>query len=138
MIKQSFLQNNLKIDPIIQLSNTTKATSGTACAFYPYQTYVAEGVPESVRINAHLKATGYTPDESHWAIVVVEPEAAHISKFKRSEKLDILASHEIQSEHKSKFAEGFESANCSSLQKAAITKIESKNGAAFIMGVAAI
>ena len=49
-----------------------------------------------------------------------------------------LRSHEIQSEHKSKFAEGFESANCSSLQRAAITKIESKNGAALIRGGAAI
>lgn len=80
------------------------------------------------------KATGYSPDESHWAIVVVEPEAMRISKFKRSEKLDILASHEIQSEHKSKFAEGFESANCSSLQKAAITKIESKGRIFLTMG----
>ena len=134
MIEQSFLQNDLRISQVVRLSSITKATSGTTCALYPYQPYVAEGVPESIRINAHLKATGYSPDESHWAIVVVEPEAMRISKFKRSEKLDILASHEIQSEHKSKFAEGFELANCSSLQKAAITKIESKGRIFLTMG----
>jgi hypothetical protein len=134
MIEQKFLQNDLKIGQVLRLSGITKATSGTVCALYPYQPYVAEGVAESVRINAHLKATGYTPDESHWAIVVVEPEAVHISKFKRSEKLDILASHEIQPEHKSKFAEGFKSANCSSIQTAAITKIESQGRLFLVMG----
>ncbi len=134
MIEQNFLQNDLKIGQVLRLSSITKATSGTVCALYPYQPYVAEGVPESVRIDAHLEATGYTPDESHWAIVVVEPEAVHISKFKRSEKLDILASHEIQPEHKSKFAEGFESTNCSSMQKAAITKIESQGRIFLVMG----
>jgi hypothetical protein len=134
MIEQIFLQNDLKIGQVLRLSSITKATSGIACALYPYQPYVAEGVPESVRINAHLKATSYTPDESHWAIVVVDPEAVHISKFKRSEKLDILASHEIQPEHKAKLAEGFESANCSSIQKAAITKIESQGRIFLVIG----
>jgi hypothetical protein len=136
MIEQNFLQNDLKIGQVLCLSSITTATSGTVCALYPYQPYVAEGVPESVRINAHLRATGYTPDESHWAIVVVEPEAVHISKFKRSEKLDILASHEIQPEHKSKFAEGFKSANCSTVQKAAITKIEQSERTYLVMGAA--
>ena len=136
MIEQNFLQNDLKIGQVLRLSSITKATSGTVCALYPYQPYVAEGVAESVRINAHLKATGYTPDESHWAIVVVEPEAVHISKFKRSEKLDILASHEIQPEHKSKFAEGFKSANCSSIQKAAITRIKQSERTYLVMGAA--
>jgi hypothetical protein len=134
MIEQSFLQNDLKIGQVLRLVSITKAMSGTVCALYPYQPYVAEGVPESVRINAQLKATGYTPDESHWAIVVVEPEAVYISNFKRSEKLDILAPHEIQPEHKSKFTEGFESANCSSIQKAAITKIESQGRIFLVMG----
>lgn len=136
MIEQSFLQNDLKIGQVLRLVSITKAMSGTVCALYPYQPYVAEGVPESVRINAHLKSTGYTPDESRWAIVVVEPEAVYISKFKRSEKLDILASHEIQPEHKSKFAEGFESANCSSIQKAAITKIKQLERTYLVMGAA--
>ena len=68
--------------------------------------------------------------------MVVEPEAVYISKFKRSEKLDILASHEIQPEHKSKFAEGFESANCSSIQKAAITKIKQLERTYLVMGAA--
>ena len=134
MIEQSFLQNDLKIGQVLRLSSIIKATSGTVCALYPYQPYVAEGVPESVSINAHLKATGYTPDESHWAIVVVEPEAVYVSNFKRSEKLDILASHEIQREHKSKFAESFKSANCASIQKAAITKIESQGRIFLMMG----
>lgn len=137
MIEQSFLQNDLKIGQILRLSSITKATSGMVCALYPYQPYVAEGVSESTRINVHLKATGYTSDESRWAIVVVKPEAVHLSKFKRSEKLDILALHEIQPEHKAKLPEGFEPANCSSVKKAAVTKIESKNGVALIMGVAA-
>ena len=136
MIEQSFLQNDLKIGQFLRLSSFTKATSGTVCALYPYQPYVAEGVPESVRINAHLKATGYTPDESHWAIVVIEPKAVHISKFKRAEKLDILASHQIQPEQKSKVAEGFESANCSSIQKAAVTKITQSGHAYLVVGAA--
>ncbi len=134
MIEQNFLQNDLKIGQVLRLSSITKAKSGTVCALYPYQPYVAEGVPESARINAHLKATSYTPDESHWTIVVVDPEAVHISKFKRSEKLDILASHEIQPEHKAKLAEGFDAANCSSLDKAAITKIESQGRIFLVMG----
>lgn len=134
MIEQNFLQNDLKIAQVLRLSSITKATNGTVCALYPYQPYIAEAIPESIRINTHLKETGYTPDESHWAIVVVEPEAVHISKFKRSEKLDILASHEIQPEHKSNFAEGFKSANCSSIKKAAITKIESQGRIFLVMG----
>lgn len=134
MIEQDFLQNNLNIGQILLLSSITKATSGTVCALYPYQPYVAEGVPESARINAHLKATDYTPDESHWAIVVVQPEAVDLSNFKRSEKLDILASHEIKPEHRRKLPEGFEPANCSSLQKAAITKIESQGRKFLVIG----
>jgi hypothetical protein len=134
MIEQSLLQNELKIGQVLHIGGITKVTSGIVCTLYPYQPYVAEEVPEAVRINAYLKAIGYTPDESHWAIVVVEPEAVRISKFKRSEKLDILALHEIQPEHKAKLPEGFEPANWSSVQKAVATKIESQGRTFLVMG----
>lgn len=133
MIEQSLLQNNLKIGQVFRLSSITKATSGTVCALYPYQPYVSGGGQEGARINEHLKAN-YTPDESHWAIVIAEPEAVHISKFKRSEMLDILALHEIQPEHKAKLPEGFEPANCSYIQKAVVTKIESEGRIFLVMG----
>jgi hypothetical protein len=134
MIEQRFLQSDLKIYQVLRSSGAIKATSGTVCALYPYQPYFAEGVPGNFRIYAHMKATGYTADQSQCAIVVVEPEAVHLSRFKRSEKVDILALHEIQPEHKSKFAEDFDSVKCASIQKAAITKIESQGRIFLVMG----
>ncbi len=139
MIEQSFLQNDLKIGQVLRLSSFTKASSGTVCALYPYQEFVTEGDPESVRINAHLKAIGYMADEGHWAIVVVEPEAVHLSKFKLSKKLDILALHKMQTEHKVKppTPKDFKPARCSSVHDAAITKIEWQGRIYLVMGRAA-
>ena len=134
MIEQNFLHNDLRLGKVLRLSSITKATIGTVFALYHCQPYNAEGEPGSVRINPHLKATGYSPDESHRAIMVDEPEVVYVSNFKRFEKLDILASHEIKPEHKSKFAEGFKSANCSSLQNAAITNVESQGRIFLVMG----
>ncbi len=134
MIDQEYLQRELKIGQVLPLSILVKSSSGLVCALYPYQPYVAEGTPESSRINAHLKAEGYTPTESHWAIVVVESAAVHLSKFKRSEKLDILAIHEIQSEHKAQLPGAFEPAPCAYLQKAAVIKLESQGRSFLVMG----
>ncbi|TNV97565.1 hypothetical protein C5H22_00555, partial [Xylella fastidiosa] len=93
-----------------------------------------EKVPQSVHINAYLKASGYIADESHWAFVIAETETVNLYQFKRSRNLDILASHEIQSEHKTKLPEHFKPANCASLENAIVTKIESKNRFFLIMG----
>lgn len=54
----------------------------------------------------------------------------------QADSLTILASHEIYPEHKSKFTEGFKSANCSSIQKAAITRIKQSERTYPVMGAA--
>ena len=54
----------------------------------------------------------------------------------QADSLTILASHEIHPEHKSKFTEGFESAKCSSIQKAAITRIKQSERTYLVMGAA--
>ncbi|MDC7970222.1 hypothetical protein [Xylella fastidiosa] len=131
---EEYIQNDLKVGQVVRVTDLTKVTHGMVCTLYPYQSYIDEKVPQSVHINAYLKASGYIADESHWAFVIAETETVNLYQFKRSRNLDILASHEIQSEHKTKLPEHFKPANCASLENAIVTKIESKNRFFLIMG----
>jgi hypothetical protein len=136
VIEQNLLQNDIKAGHILRSSSIAKSPSGSVRAPYPCQPYLAGEVPESTRINAHLKATGCTPDEPQCASVVVEPEAVHLPKFKWPEKLDILAIHDIQAAYKAKRSKGFDPANCTTLAMAAITKIEQPKSAYLAWGAA--
>ncbi len=133
LIEKNQLQNELKVGQALRLNRLLKTSDGVICILYPYQEYVAQKAPQSARINAYLKASGYVADESHWAFVVVESEKVHLSKFKRSGKLDAV-SYAIQPEHKAKLPPGFAPVNCASLAHAVLTKIESHNQIFLIMG----
>lgn len=137
MIEKDCIQNNPELGKVLRLSELAKVPDGRVCVLYPCQPYVAGSVPESFRINAYLKSSVYAADESHWAFLIAEPTNITLSKFKRSERLDILASHEIQPEHHSKLPKGFLPVNCTSIEAAAIVKIESKNRIFLTMGAIA-
>lgn len=136
MIEQNSPQNDLRLDKVLRLSSITKATIGTVCALYPCQPYNAEGEPESVRINAQLKATSYSLGESHLAIEIVVPQTVYLSELKRSKMIYVLILDEILSNQKSKLPEMLESALRPSVPKAAVTSTESRHSIALIAGVA--
>ncbi len=58
------LQNELKVGQVIPLSSVLNIADGVVCVLYPYQEEVAREAPQSARINAYLKASGYTRGRS--------------------------------------------------------------------------
>jgi len=131
---QQALETTLRTGETLRLSSITNETEGIACALYPYQPYIDKANPESARINAHLTSSGYKPSEAYWAIAIANNEGVQIFRFKRSQRLDILASHEVQPEERSKLAPGFEPSDCSSMETAAVAKIEVNGRSYLIMG----
>ncbi len=134
MIEQDYLQRYLEVGQVLKLSSLEKMPDGHLCVLYPYQQSISEGVPYSTRINAYLKSTGYVANESHWAFIIVMPKEISLSKFKRSKKLDILATHEIQPEHRAQLPKIFVPASCVPLDVGAIVKIESRNRIFLVVG----
>lgn len=134
MISQRELQEEIKIGQTVHLSKMLNKSSGTVCVLYPYQPIVASNEPHSAQINAHLKNTHYTANESHWALVFIENDSVIVSRFQRSEKLDILAKHEIQVTHRESFPKGFEPVNCAEISHASIAKIELQNRIFLVFG----
>ncbi len=133
LIKKHQLENELKVGQVLRLSSLVKTSDGVVCVLYPYQERVAREDPQSTRINAWLKASGYTGDEGRWAFVVAEPERVHLSRFRRSDELHAFR-YPVQPEEKAQLPPGFVPAGCASLAHATLTKIESHNGIFLIMG----
>lgn len=134
MITESILREKIRIGEVTRLSDLLKKPTGTLCVLYPYQPSVSASTPHSARINAYLKATNYVADESHWSLVFIEDDTITVSTFKRSEKLDILATHEVQPTHRKNMPQGFDPANCAPMALAGIAKIEVQNRIYLILG----
>ncbi len=134
MISRSDLLEKIKIGEAVRVSNLVSKTVETICVLYPYQDLVSESMPHANKINAHLKVTNYIADEGHWAFVFVENDAVVVSKYKRSEKLDILASNEIQATRIESLPKGFEPINCVAFADASIAKIETRNRVFLTLG----
>lgn len=60
MMERDCILNDLKVGQVFPIGGLEKVPDGHVCILYPYQPYVAESVPESARINAYLKSSGYT------------------------------------------------------------------------------
>ncbi len=133
LIKKHQLENELKVGQVLRLSSLVKTSDGVVCILYPYRTRVTQQHPQSARINSYLEASGYTANESHWAFVVAEPERVHLSRFKRSRKLDIV-SRATQLGYETQLLPAFVPTHCTSLAQAGITKIEWHNYIYLIMG----
>lgn len=134
MMSESVLREKIKVGDVARVGDILKKSNGTVCVLYPYQLSVSESVPHSAQINAHLKATNYVADESHWSLVFIENDTITVSTFKRSEKLDILATHEIRPVHKENIPQGFEPMNCAPMALAGIAKIDVQNRIYLILG----
>lgn len=119
---------------MLRLADIIKAPGATVCALYPYQPEVAGKSEPGDRINTHLIDTGYTPDESHWALAVAAPTQVTISRYARSPQLDIMAPHEAQLKAKEQLPPGFSAGDCAPIERAAIVKIVAMDRVYLILG----
>ena len=125
MIERNVFENTLKIGQILPLRNLVKVSHGLVCVLHPYQDRVAENSRESAQVNAYLRSLDYVGEEVSWSLLIVEPSKISISRFRRSQHLDILLWSRIHDESSVKLPNNFvESLDCFSLTSAAVTKID--------------
>jgi hypothetical protein len=122
--KQSFLQEGFKVVQVILIRNATKESIEIECAYDLCQPYDFADIWYGTRFNEYPKAAAYLTGKSALKIVFVEPQAMHMSIYKQGEILDILALHERHLKHITDLLEGTAETSCSSIQDAAILKIE--------------
>ncbi|MEO5340555.1 MAG: hypothetical protein H7837_08570 [Magnetococcus sp. MYC-9] len=135
VIRRNSLKNHLRVGEAVRLVDLAKISGGTICVLYPYIGDVADNVAQSSRINEYLKATGYsdTADEGHWAFVIIERDVVTLSKFKRMD-LDVINLHTIPPRHKVDLPEGLKPVYCTSVEHAAIAKVELQNRSYIVLG----
>ena len=124
LIKQNFLQEDLKVVQVLLVRNATNENKETECAHDPYQPYDNACIQDGTRFNEYPKAAEYLTGESRLSIVFAELQATHMSIYKRGEILDILALYEMHPKHIANLQEGTAEKSRSSIQEAASLKIE--------------
>lgn len=133
VITQESLQNDLKVGEVLRLDKLAKTTNGQVCVLQPYQPYLSEHAKECP-CECQFEDLGYQAAEGHWAFVVVDAGKVALSRFKRSEALDILGGHEIQQQHVAELPKRFASVECASLQTAVVAKIKLRNRVFLVLG----
>jgi hypothetical protein len=107
---------------------------GRVCVLSPYQPELAGDVPGHVQANAYLKSIRYKADESHWALVLIQPDGTQVARFSRSEKLDILSTAEVRSGAVSGLPSNFSASDCADVRNAAFAKIAFRGRQYVILG----
>jgi hypothetical protein len=130
----TYIKNELKVGETLHLNRFTKANIESVCALYPYQQYISHTSKQSSRINSYLNEINYTADEAYWSLVFIDSTSVKLLKFKRSENLDILATHEIQNSHLENLPTNFRPISCASIENVVIAKIKFNKRIYLIMG----
>ena len=124
MIERNVFENSLKVGQVLPLRSLVKIPAGRVCVLYPYHDSVPNNFMESARINDYLRSSKYMGDEGHWSLLIVEPYKISISRFARSEDLDILPFSKIHLVSRAKLPNNFEEPlDCVPLDAALATKI---------------
>ena len=124
MIERNVFETSLKVGQVLPLRNLVKIPAGRVCVLYPYQNRVPEKFTESSRVNDYLRSSKYMGDEGHWSLLIVEPNKISISRFARSERLDILPFSKIHLVSRAKLPNNFlQPLDCALSGAAAVAKI---------------
>lgn len=128
------LYSKTKLGEVVWLNSIIKESKDTVCILFPYQQTVSIVNPESGKMNTFLNKINYVADEGHWAFLFTSRDSVSISRFKRSNELDVLAPHELHTEEKRNLPSGFEPADCLPLDQAGLYKISVKGRKYIILG----
>ncbi|WP_245433147.1 hypothetical protein [Rhizobium sp. L43] len=114
---------NIPVGKATKFSNLSSLDAQAVCLLQPYQDRLPSNNALAARVNDYLAANNYVPDEEHFAFVLIGKEAIEIAAFNRSQKLDVLAKHEVSPSVEEMLPKGFAPHDCASGQFAAFTKI---------------
>ena len=124
MIERNVFENTLKVGQVLPLRKLVNIPASHVCVLCPYQDHVPENFTESSRINDYLRSSKYMGDEGHWSLLIVEPNKISISRFARSERLDILPFSKIHLVSRAKLPNNFlQPLYCALSAAAAVAKI---------------
>ncbi|HWT60665.1 MAG TPA: hypothetical protein VN284_22740 [Rhizobium sp.] len=128
---------NISLDKATKFSNISSFDAQAICLLQPYQDRLPSRDALAARVNNYLAANNYVADEGHFAFVLIGKEAIEIAAFHRSQKLDVLARHEVSSSVEEMLPKGFAPQDCASGQSAAFIKIGVRARHYLVLGEAA-
>ncbi|WP_348639848.1 hypothetical protein [Rhizobium leguminosarum] len=114
---------SIPIGKIAKFSDLSSFDARVVCLLQPYQDRLPSKDALAVRVNMYLATNNYVADEGHFAFVLVGKETIEIAPFKRSQKLDVLAKHEVSSSVNRMLPKGFAPHDCASGESAGFMKI---------------
>ena len=128
---------NIPLGKATKFSSISSFDAQAVCLLQPYQDRLPSHDALAARVNNYLAANNYVADEGHFAFVLIGREAIEIAAFDRSQKLDVLARHEVSSSAEEMLPKGFAAHGCASGQSAAFIKIEFRARHYLVLGEAA-
>ncbi len=133
-INEKTLRDRIKIGELISIGGLLNKAEDRICILYPYQSSLSGKDSMTVKINNYLKSVSYSADEGHWAFVYIGANVISIDRFKRSERLDILAPHEINENLKMKLPDRFQPTSCSFVKVGKFLKLNVSDRNYLVMG----
>lgn len=134
-IQPDTLRDVLKPGPVYRLRDLVGGDATTICVLTPYQRQVRRDAPDSARINAHLKDSGYPGEEHQWALVLARADAVDVAIFKRSAQLDVMVPDPDARPPSVELPAGFRPADCAPFGAAALVKVVVRNRTHIVLGV---
>ena len=113
----------IPIGKATKFSNLTAFDAQAICLLQPYQDRLSSKDAVAVRVNKYLAANNYSSDEGHFAFVLVGKEAIEIASFERSQKLDVLAKHEVSTAVDEMLPNGVVPFDCASGERAVFVRV---------------
>lgn len=114
---------NIPLGKATKLSDLSSLDTQAVCVLQPYQDRLSSKDALTARVNEYLAANNYVADEGHFAFVLIGKDAIEIAAFNRSQKLDVLAKHEVSSSVEAMLPKGFVPRDCASGRFGAFIKI---------------
>ena len=133
-IEQEKLMAQIRVGSFIRVADLLGDSMGTICLLYPYQNFVVDDIADRNLINTFLKSIDYQASESYWSLIIIKNKLVNISKFRRSEKLDVINMRDIQKIPINNLSNQFKPMDCVSISDAAIGKIEFENRIFLMLG----
>ncbi|OAV56935.1 hypothetical protein A6U98_03440 [Rhizobium sp. WYCCWR10014] len=125
---------NIPVGKAAKFSSLSSFDAQAVCLLQPYQDRLSSKDALAARVNKYLTADNYVPDEGHFAFVLIGKEAIEIAAFNRSQKLDVLAQHNVSSSVEAMLPKGFALRDCASGQFAAFIKIGFRGRTYVVLG----
>lgn len=126
---------NIPVGKATKFSDLSSLDAQAVCLLQPYQDRLSSKNALAARVNEYLAANKYVSDEGHFALVLIGKDAIEIATFDRSQKLDVLAKHEVLSSVEEMLPKGFAPQDCAN-KSAAFIKIEFRARTYVLLGEA--